>query len=512
MVNPRAKARRLGLEYLTIVVLVLAACSLVNTPAAAARGALHEPRWHIAKLPVSGHGAFSSAEPGIAAGPRGQLLVDAASANTGAPPTFWLSRDGGMSWGPGEDFDPSGASTGDADASIGPDSYIYALNLGYNPNPPGQPANPTILVFRSGDGRGFSGPGSFPPPHGEDQPDRPWLVVDQRHPENIDVVNSEGGGDIVIWRSSDHGAHFAGPYAVTGGANSQAALALSSRPLLDPTRDGRLFMLYDAATSSGAMSLPSAGMPVYEFPMTQLWLAESTDDGLTWTNRLVLDTASQPPPLRGGTLGHLLIASAVDPAGHLYAAFSLRAAGATKTTIYLVHSTDHGSSWSTPVPVAAPTKSNVMPALAVNSRGDAYLSWYGSDAADFRDSGAHWVEMFAQSEDPLAAHPELLGAAAKRAGSGPHRRYRHGGHARLRLRCKLGPARFPEHRGGHLRATARGLGRRQRTGGDVDGLPFAAIGVRIASDSPAAAATRPRAASRDRQAASARNRRRALVV
>jgi hypothetical protein len=57
------------------------------------------------------------------------------------------------------------------------------------------------------------------------------------------VVNSEGGGNTVLWRSQDHGATFAGPVLVTSGANSQAALALSSRPLFDPTDDQRVFML-----------------------------------------------------------------------------------------------------------------------------------------------------------------------------------------------------------------------------------------------------------------------------
>ena len=46
-----------------------------------------------------------------------------------------------------------------------------------------------------------------------------------------------------------------------------------------------------------------------------------------------------------------------------------------------------------------------MPALALTPGGAAYLSWYGSAGADFRDGQARWVEMFAQSPDPLASHP-----------------------------------------------------------------------------------------------------------
>jgi hypothetical protein len=331
------------------------------------------------------------------------LILDAASANTGAPPTFWLSRDGGRRWATGRDFDPTGSSTGDADAAIGSDGFMYALNLGYNPNPPGQPANPTILVFRSRTGRRWLGPASFPAPHGGDQPDRPWLVVDSHRPAQIDVVNSEGGGNIVNWRSTDHGAHFSGPYPVTGGANSQTALALSSRPLFDPTRPGRVFMLYETAAGPGTPVIPSAGPGPYEFPLRELWLASSTDSGLTWSDRLVLDTGALSGQLHDATLGHLLVASAIDRKGNLYAALSVRPSDATGTTIYLLHSTTHGVSWSSPRPVHAPTASNVMPALAVSPRGVAYLSWYGSPSSDWRSPHATWAEMFARVARPLRA-------------------------------------------------------------------------------------------------------------
>ena len=82
---------------------------------AAAADAVDVGHFQITTLSVRGHGPFSHAEPGIAIGRDGLALVDAATANTGAPPTFWISRNGGGSWGSGRDFDLSGASTGDAD-------------------------------------------------------------------------------------------------------------------------------------------------------------------------------------------------------------------------------------------------------------------------------------------------------------------------------------------------------------------------------------------------------------
>jgi hypothetical protein len=155
---------------------------------------------------------------------------------------------------------------------------------------------------------------------------------------------------------------------------------------------------------------------VYEFPLTQLWLASSTDAGLTWSNRLVLDTQALPGPLQNATLGHLLVASAIDAAGTLYAAFSARDSGSTQTAIYPIHSTDHGATWPAPLRVQAPTSSNVMPALAASRDGRAYLSWYGSAAQDYRSATAAWFEMFAQTPNPLASDPvfaigQISGAA-----------------------------------------------------------------------------------------------------
>src|SRR5205823_13401003 len=108
-------------------------------------------------------------------------------------------------------------------------------------------------------------------------------------------------------------------------------------------------------------------------------------------NSLVLDTtALTGSALQGGTLGHLLIASAVDSAGNLYAAFALRPSGTTETNVFLIHSIDHGVTWSAPAEVGTATHSNVMPALAIGSSGVVYLSWYGSADSDFRDTSATW--------------------------------------------------------------------------------------------------------------------------
>jgi hypothetical protein len=356
----------------------------------------------VVTLPTAADGSF--AEPGIAAD-RGLAMIDAASANTGAVATLWSSTDDGCSWTAGRGLDPTGASTGDADVAFGADGVRYSLDLGYGANPPAQPTNPTVYVFRSRDGRHWQGPASFPAPHGSDQPDRPWLMPDPRHPAHVLVVNSEGGGNIVAWQSTDHAATFTGPVPVSGGVDLQAGLALSSRPLFDPTDPGRVFMFFETVSPAALEQTLAGGLPLYEFPMTQLWLAVSTDGGASWSQQQVLDTeSSSDPRLHAGLLGHLLVASAIDPAGRLYLAVSLRRPPSTATDIYLLHSTDHGAAWSSAYRLPSPAGSNVMPAIAATA-SSVYASWYASPSSDFTSAAARWYELLAAVRRPLSAHP-----------------------------------------------------------------------------------------------------------
>ena len=62
----------------------------------------------------------------------------------------------------------------------------------------------TDVCTQHGEGVVWDGPASFPLPHGVDQPDRPWLVADSYRPNQVFVANSEGAGDVVIWRSTWH--------------------------------------------------------------------------------------------------------------------------------------------------------------------------------------------------------------------------------------------------------------------------------------------------------------------
>jgi hypothetical protein len=217
------------------------------------------------------------------------------------------------------------------------------------------------------------------------------------------MTNSEGAGNVVLWTSTDRARTFAGPVPITGGEHA-SSIELTSRPLFDTASKRRIFMLYEASAQDQAPPPPDE--PLRDFPLTQLWLAVSEDAGQSWANRLVLDIGdSFGSSAVGGSLGHVLPASAISEDGILYAAFSLRLGTGTQTHIFLVHSRDHGEHWSRPVRVdSGRLRSNVMPSLAAGTGGRVDVSWYGSRSPDFTGPHSKWVEMFAQSLNALSRH------------------------------------------------------------------------------------------------------------
>jgi hypothetical protein len=354
--------------------------------------------WHARALPAG----RSFSEPGAAVGRHGLLFASACTANANRPATFWRSRDAGGHWARVTVGPVATTACGDADTAIGSDGYEYAAILGSG-----------VEIYRSRDGHAWSAAGKFPFPHGADQPDRPWIVTDPAHPKVVHVFNSEVGGNIVEWISRDRAASFSGPVLVTGGANSQAALTLASRPLVDPRHPARMRMFYETAGLAGILpSIGSGGL--VQFPFSQLWQASSEDGGRTWQNTRVIDVASefgQP-----GTLGHLLPASAVDRTGRAYVVVSVQLGSTLATHLYLIRSRQ-GGGWTPPVRIDHAGASNVYPAVAVGRPGHVFVSWYGSSAPSFAAASARWHEMVAATSGGLRRHPRFV---ARRVGPTAH--------------------------------------------------------------------------------------------
>jgi hypothetical protein len=351
---------------------------------------LGDAGWRVTVLDAPAHGGSSYSEPGIARGPDGVLIANACTANAGGPSTFWLSRDNGRSWSTGFPVGTSAIGCGDSDAVVGSDGWFYSLTLGTG-----------VSVYSSRDARQWR-EATFPPPHGTDQPDRPWLVTLPQHPATVLMLNSEVGGNVVAWRSTDHAKTFTGPIPVTGGVNGEAALMLGSRPLVDPRNGNKLHMFYETLGAAGlGQAVGSAGPS--QFPLSQLWEAASSDGGRSWTNAEVLDVTTAFG-VESGSIGHLLPATAIDRNGTGYVVLSVRLGRHTATHLYLLHSTAAGG-WTRPVRIDHGVPSNVFPAIAVSRPGHLFVSWYASESADFDAADARWFESFASTTEALSAQP-----------------------------------------------------------------------------------------------------------
>lgn len=134
----------------------------------------------------------------------------------------------------------------------------------------------------------------------------------------------------------------------------------------------------------------------------QLYLAKSVDSGQTW----MLKLAYQAP--NNVSIAHVFPSLALDHAGNLYIAFS---DGATS---FLIHSTDGGLSWSSPVRVnaGANAKTTVEPWVVAGDAGRVAVFFYGTSDPSFNSSSAHWSIYMAQTQNALASVPTFNISAA----------------------------------------------------------------------------------------------------
>jgi hypothetical protein len=111
-----------------------------------------------------------------------------------------------------------------------------------------------------------------------------------------------------------------------------------------------------------------------------LYVSRSTDEGATWTNLLVVVSAS-PPDCSAYQCGWAYlgaqIALAGDEAGTLYALWNMGPVDKGPERIYFARSTNGGTTWSTKKDVsAAPAGSaHAFPAIVAGDSGDVRIAW-----------------------------------------------------------------------------------------------------------------------------------------
>lgn len=139
----------------------------------------------------------------------------------------------------------------------------------------------------------------------------------------------------------------------------------------------------------------------------ELWLLKSTDGGSTWA----MSQIYQGPV--GSDVGNIFPVMAVDRGGNVHLAFSqcdynAITGNSSNCGVYLMSSGDAGATWLSPVQVnnGAETSYAILPWMVAGSPGTVDLTWYGSNIADSTQI-ADWHMYFAQVTSALTNTPAI---------------------------------------------------------------------------------------------------------
>ena len=126
-----------------------------------------------------------------------------------------------------------------------------------------------------------------------------------------------------------------------------------------------------------------------------IYLAKSTDGGVTWMVKQVYQIAS------GGVVAAVFPVLAQDGGGGLHIVFS------DTRSVFLTSSADGGATWTPPVRVnsGVMNKTAVEPWVIAGSAGKLDIFWWGTSHTDRMDSTDPWELQIAQTQNAFAAVP-----------------------------------------------------------------------------------------------------------
>ncbi|HLO34296.1 MAG TPA: sialidase family protein [Anaerolineales bacterium] len=118
-----------------------------------------------------------------------------------------------------------------------------------------------------------------------------------------------------------------------------------------------------------------------------LYISKSTDQGATWTTKL-LDVSTSPPDCSAFGCGWAFLGAAIamtsDSSGNLYALWNAGSTPKGPERIYFSKSTDGGNTWSAKKDVSTAPQGthHNFPAISAAGSGDVRISWMDARAAN----------------------------------------------------------------------------------------------------------------------------------
>jgi hypothetical protein len=328
-----------------------------------------------------------AAEPAIRADGAGRFYGSSENGLTGGTDA-WRSTDGGLHYlslvspnsgsAASNQFSPAGGDTDLALASqpnLNGFYNVYVASL----------ALTNVYVSTSTDG----GNAWLLNPTGASVPgdDRPWISAEGSSKVCVSYHSITATNDIFITCSNDAGLTF----SQTGNAFDANHLWLAGfqnaigNLAIDPGNHYIYQSLSGPATASET-TCTNCGLHA-------VWLAVSTDGGLTFTDHAVYIN-----PSTSVSYGHQFVNISVDKAGNIYVIFT------DDHNLYYSFSTDHGTTWSSPTQVnKTPSNTAIFPWSTAGGAGKLDIVWYGTSYYDGTNppdnypKSAAWYVYFAQN-------------------------------------------------------------------------------------------------------------------
>ena len=352
-------------------------------------------------IAVDGSSVYVAAPQGIPSGVNG-------TPGTG----FWISRDDGTSFGAGK-LIGSYLGGGDNDVTMS-QGNIFTADL---------EAAASEICKSTDHGNTFTGIGPLPDPGGcttinggqaGPSDDRPWLTPDRSGRMYL-TYHEFVTAQPLVFRDDNGGGHLFGdgpcgpivtdpaieaniPTDVTGGT-------LVARPVTDA--QGNLYILFVTTTQQQNLAALAAGSTSGTF--SQLYLAVSHDHCATFTDSTVFDGSK----LGTNTVqfGDIFNDLSIDGAGNLYVVgtgFVGTKPFDTAANVYLLHSTDQGKTWTTPMRIDQPTAAHMLPAAVGGPQaGQLSIGYFRTTngVIDPADTKGQWTYTSAQSTNADSATP-----------------------------------------------------------------------------------------------------------
>jgi hypothetical protein len=197
---------------------------------------------------------------------------------------------------------------------------------------------------------------------------------------------------IFVSYSHDRGATWTTGNILNGTTNSEFGQSLPSGGAV--ASDGTVYFAWNGVNASGQAK-----------GTKHLFVTKSTDGGATWTTSEVATSFAGPRCDCGGwDYWGAQMALGVDAQDRVYVLWNANTVKFGPQRMYFARSTNHGTTWSSPVDVSlAPTGSNnVFPALVATGSGDVRIAW--TDDRNGFDTGgddpnARWNVYYRRSTD-----------------------------------------------------------------------------------------------------------------